>query len=164
MQSHQRVVREGLVAGAIGATGVAIWFLLIDTLAGQPLLTPSALGGVLAGDFSSASSDVYVPSVIAYTIFHLTAFLAVGLILSLVAHRAEQESSILAVFLILFVVFELGFYGLTAILAETRLPGALAWYRVAGGNLIAALLMGTYVWRGHRALAAEFAEALSARE
>ena len=164
MQSHQRVVREGLVAGAIGATGVAIWFLLIDTLAGQPLLTPSALGGVLAGDFSSASSDVYVPWVIAYTIFHLTAFLAVGLILSLVAHRAEQESSILAVFLILFVVFELGFYGLTAILAETRLPGALAWYRVAGGNLIAAVLMGTYVWRGHRALAAEFAEALSARE
>lgn len=164
MHSHQRVVREGLVAGAIGATGVAIWFLLIDAVAGQPLLTPSALGGVLAGDFSSASSDVYVPWVIAYTIFHLAAFLAVGLILSLVAHRAEQESSILAVFLILFVVFELGFYGLTAILAETRLPGALAWYRVAGGNLIAALLMGTYVWRGHRALAAEFAEALGARE
>lgn len=164
MHSHQRVVREGLVAGAIGATGVAIWFLIIDTVAGQPLLTPSALGAVLAGDFSSASSEAHLPWVIGYTIFHLAAFLAVGLLLSFVAHRAEQESSILAVFLILFVVFELGFYGLTAILAETRLPGALAWHRVAVGNLIAAAVMGTYVWRGHRALAAEFAEALGARE
>ena len=164
MHSHQSLVREGLVAGAIGAIGVAIWFLIIDTVAGQPLLTPSALGAVLAGDFSSGSSDVHLPWVIGYTIFHLAAFLTVGLILSFVAHRAEQESSILAVFLILFVVFELGFYGLTAILAETRLPGALAWYRVAVGNLIAAALMGTYMWRGHRALAAEFADALGARE
>lgn len=164
MHSHQRVVREGLVAGAIGATGVAIWFLIIDTVAGEPLLTPSALGAVLAGDFSSASSEARLPWVIGYTIFHLAAFLVVGLVLSFVAHRAEQESSILAVFLILFVVFELGFYGLTAILAETRLPGALAWHRVAVGNLIAAALMGAYVWRGHRALAAEFAEALGARE
>ena len=164
MHSHQRVVREGLVAGVIGATGVAIWFLIIDAVADRPLLTPSALGAVLAGDFSSGSSEVHLPWVIDYTIFHVAAFLTVGLILSFVAHRAEQESSILAVFLILFVVFELGFYGLTAILAETRLPGALAWYRVAVGNLIAAVLMGSYVWRGHRALAAEFAEALGARE
>jgi hypothetical protein len=125
---------------------------------------PEAVGAVLAGDLSSGSSEPYLPWVIGYTIFHLAAFLTVGLILSFVAHRAEEESSILAVFLILFVVFELGFYGLTAILAETRLPGALAWYRVAVGNLLAAGLMGAYVWRGHRALAAEFAEALGARE
>lgn len=164
MHSHESLVREGLVAGAIGATGVAIWFLLIDAVAGQPLLTPSALGAVLAGDFSSGSREVHLPWVIGYTIFHLAAFLGVGLTLSFVAHRAEQESSILAVFLILFVVFELGFYGLTAILAETRLPGALAWYRVAVGNVIAAVLMGTYMWRGHRALVAEFADALGARE
>jgi heme A synthase len=87
-----------------------------------------------------------------------------GLILSFVAHRAEHEPSILAVFLILFVVFELAFYGATAILAETRFQGALAWYRVAGGNLVAALLMGSYMWKGHRALPAEFADALGARE
>lgn len=164
MDSDHSPVREGLVAGAIGATGVALWFLGIDILGGEPLFTPSALGAVLAGDFSSGSSPVHLPWVIGYTIFHFAAFLAVGLLLAFVAHRAEKEPSILAVFLILFVVFELGFYGLTAILAETRLPGALAWYRVAGGNLIAALLMGTYMWKGHRALPAEFADALGARE
>lgn len=164
MHSQHRLVREGLVAGAIGATGVAAWFLIIDTVAGQPLFTPSALGAVLTGDFSAGSSDVHLRWVIGYTMFHFAAFLAVGLILSFVVHRAEQEPSILAVFLILFVVFELGFYGLTAILAETRLAGALPWYRVAGGNLIAALLMGTYLWNGHRALPAEFADALGSRE
>lgn len=159
-----RVVREGLIVGAIGATGVAIWFLVLDLVAGQPLLTPSALGAVLAGDFSSGSTDVHLPWVIGYTAFHLAAFFTVGLIAAFVAYRAEQEPSILAVFLILFVVFELGFYGLTAILAETRLPGALAWYRVAGGNLVAAILMGSYMWKGHRALPAEFADALGTRE
>lgn len=164
MDSQHSPVREGLVAGAIGATGVAVWFLVLDMVAGQPLFTPSALGAVLAGDFSSGSSDVHLPWVIGYTVFHVVAFLAVGLLLSFVAHRAEQEPSILAVFLLLFVVFELGFYGLTAILAETRLPGALAWYRVAGGNLVAAVLMGSYLWKAHRALPAEFANALGARE
>jgi hypothetical protein len=157
-------IREGIIAGAIGATAVALWFLTFDVVAGQPLFTPSALGAVLAGDFTSASTEVHLPWVVRYTIFHFLAFLAVGLILSFVAHRAEQEPSILAVFLILFVVFELGFYGLTAILAETRLPGALAWYRVAGGNLVAAVVMGSYMWKGHRALPAEFADALGARE
>jgi hypothetical protein len=164
VHSQHSPVREGLIAGVIGATGVALWFLIIDTIAGQPLFTPSALGAVLAGDFSSASSEVHLPWVIGYTLFHFAAFLAVGLILSFVAHRAEQEPSILAVFLILFVVFELAFYGLTAILAETRLPGALAWYRVAGGNLVAAVLMGSYMWKGHRTLGAEFADALGTRE
>ena len=158
------LIREGMIVGAIGATGVAIWFLIVDIAAGQPLFTPSALGAVLAGDFSSGSRDVHLPWVMGYTAFHFVAFFAVGLILSFVAHRAEREPSILAVFLILFVVFELGFYGLTAILAETRLPGALAWYRVAGGNLVAAVLMGSYMWKGHRALPAEFADALRARE
>lgn len=164
MHSQHSPVREGLVAGAIGATGVAVWFLVLDMVAGQPLFTPSALGAVLAGDFSSGSSDVHLPWVIGYTVFHFVAFLALGLLLSFVAHRAEQEPSILAVFLLLFVVFELGFYGLTAILAETRLPGALAWYRVAGGNLVAAVLMGSYLWKGHRALPGELANALGARE
>jgi hypothetical protein len=164
MHSHHSLIREGLIAGAIGATGVALWFLILDTVTGQPLLTPSALGAVLAGDISTGSSDVHLPWVIGYTAFHFAAFLAGGFILAFVAHRAEQEPSILAVFFILFVVFELAFYGLTAILAETRLPGALAWYRVAGGNLVAAALMGSYMWRGHRSLAAEFADALGARE
>jgi len=164
MRSEQKLMREGLIAGAIGAAGVAAWFLLLDLVAGRPLFTPSALGGVLAGNFASDSSGVHLPWVIGYTAFHFAAFFAVGLILSFVAHRAEQHPSILFVFFILFVVFELGFYGFTAILAETRLPGALAWYRVAGGNLIAAVLMGTYIWRGHRALATEFANALGAHD
>jgi len=164
VDSPHTLIREGITAGTLGATAVALWFLIVDVVAGRPLFTPSALGAVLAGDFSPASTEVHLPWVIGYTIFHFAAFLAVGLLLSFVAHRAEREPSILAVFLILFVVFELGFYGLTAILAETRLPGALAWYRVAGGNLVAAVVMGSYMWKGHRTLPAEFADALSARE
>ena len=59
--------------------------------------------------------------------------------------------SVLGGSLILFVAIELGFYGLTALLRETVL-GNLAWYQILVGNLLAAILMGTYLWRSHPAM------------
>jgi hypothetical protein len=37
---------------------------------------------------------------------------------------------------------------------------SLAWYQVAAGNLIAALSMGTYLWRTHPALATDLDQTL----
>ena len=50
--------------------------------------------------------------------------------------------------MILFVAIELGFYGVVAMLQETVL-GNFAWYQILAGNLLAAALMGTYLWRSH---------------
>jgi len=36
----------------------------------------------------------------------------------------------------------------------------LAWYQIAAGNVLAALLMGTYLYRTHPALRQEFAHAM----
>ncbi len=41
------MVREGLVAGLLGAGAVAVWFLLIDAITGRPLYTPAVLGSVV---------------------------------------------------------------------------------------------------------------------
>ena len=38
------IAREGFLDGVIGAAAVAIWFLILDTLAGQPFYTPAVLG------------------------------------------------------------------------------------------------------------------------
>ena len=43
----QRIVREGFIAGLIGATLVATWFLLVDLVAGRPFFTPAMLGDAL---------------------------------------------------------------------------------------------------------------------
>ena len=43
------VIREGILTGIIGATAVAVWFLIVDTINGHPLYTPRALGAAVFG-------------------------------------------------------------------------------------------------------------------
>ena len=38
---------------------------------------------------------------------------------------------------------------LSAVLAESPVFGTLSWVQVATGNLIAAIVMGVYLWRTH---------------
>lgn len=165
MPERHNVLLEGVTAGVLGATAVAVWFLIVDTIAGHPLFTPAALGSALLGVFGQRDArDADLTNVVAYTIFHYAAFIAVGVAATALVHRAEQEPTVLVVFLILFVVFELAFYGLTAILSETVLMRELAWYQVGIANLIASVLMGAYVWRRHPLLKQGFVTALGGGE
>jgi hypothetical protein len=163
MPSRHSLGREGLIAGFLGATSVALWFLIVDSMAGRPLHTPTLLGRGLFSIFGPAGGDSMLAEVAGYTIFHYGAFALAGIIAVMVVHQAEREPSVLVVFMLLFIIFELGFYGVAAILAETRL-GALAWYQVAVGNIVAALVMGLYLWRRHPALRQEFQHALGGNE
>ncbi len=160
------ILREGLIAGAIGATAVAIWFLMLDIIAGQPLQTPLVLGQALISvlgpppDGGTHLLDQPTVQLIGYTIFHYVAFIAVGTLASYVLDWAREEPSVLLGFIILFVAFEIGFHGLVALLQQTTVLGTLVWYQVMIGNLIAAALMGVYLWRAHPELADELAHAL----
>jgi hypothetical protein len=155
------ILREGLIAGAIGATSVAIWFLIIDTIQGRPFFTPITLGRAAMSFFGPQAADEGpIFFVIWYTIFHYAAFFAVGCFAEMLCEIAEKEPSVLAGFLILFVAFEIGFHGVVALLQETTVLGTLAWYNIMIGNLIAALLMGYYLYRRHPELAEEFSHAL----
>ena len=53
MLEQHRTLREGLTAGVLGATAVAVWFLILDTIAGRPFATPSMLGASLATLFGA---------------------------------------------------------------------------------------------------------------
>jgi hypothetical protein len=148
-QTHS-VVREGVIAGVLGATAVAVWFLVVDLIGGRPLFTPGTLGEGLLSVFGR-SPETQTMNVIAYTIFHYAVFILVGIIAVILVHAGERMPSVLAGAMILFVAFELGFYGLVALLQESVL-GSLAWYQIMAGNLLAAALMGTYLWRAHPAM------------
>ncbi len=37
-------LREGVITGFIGATAIAAWFLIVDTIGGRPFYTPIFLG------------------------------------------------------------------------------------------------------------------------
>ena len=143
------IVREGLIAGVLGATAVAVWFFVVDLIGGRPLFTPNTLGEGLLSIFGRTPESRTV-NIIAYTIFHYAAFTLVGMLAVVLVHTGERIPSVLAGSMILLVAIELGFYGLVALLQQTVL-GNFAWYQILAGNLLAALLMGTYLWRSHPA-------------
>jgi uncharacterized membrane protein YphA (DoxX/SURF4 family) len=155
------LLHDGIIAGLIGASAIAIWFLIIDTIAGQPFRTPAALGNGLLDVLGPAdSTDSTLTFVLVYTIFHFGAFMFVGLLAALIVHLAKHEPSILLGFVVLFVATEIGFYGLTGLLHEASSLKGLVWYQVMLGNLIAASAMGYYFWRTHRELRDEFRHSL----
>jgi hypothetical protein len=157
-------IREGVIAGALGASVVAVWFLGVDVIAGHPLRTPELLGRALISVLGPAGGEGAFTYVAAYTVFHYAAFAFIGTLAALAIHWAEREPSILAGFLILFVVAEIGFYGLVGFLSEPDVLGGIAWYQVLIGNVLAAAVMGGYLWRMHPRLGHDLDQALSGRE
>ena len=157
------IVRDGIVAGVLGATAVAVFFLGLDMIYSHPFATPAALGQGLLGVLGPKGSEGTATFVIVYTLFHFVAFIGVGLLVSLIVHWAQTEPSVLAGALMLFVALEIGIYGISAALRESPFFGALGWASVAIGNLVAAVVMGTYMWRTHPELRSELDHALGGR-
>lgn len=166
MHDDHDTLREGAVAGVIGATTVAVWFLAVDVVAGRPFFTPLQLGSALFGGMEVAgrtlAGDLLL--IAAYTVFHYIAFFAVGVLAVYSTHLSVRQPVYLALFVVLFVSFEVGFYGLIAILHETELLADLAWYQIGFGNLLATALMARYLWVRHPTIAVGLDRALSGRE
>lgn len=150
-----RVLREGMIAGAIGAATVALWFLAIDLVAGWLFYTPAALGSALFLQAETPEAVSMSAGIIAgYTVFHVVGFMAVGILAAALVLRAEVEPSVLLGAVLLFVTLEAFVIGLIAILAAWLLD-TIGWWTVAAANLIAAVAMGAYLWRAHPALREE---------
>jgi len=149
MESHSPT-REGTIAGIIGASSVALWFLMVDSIAGRPLFTPAILGAslfdLLGGGFGGRGLMTHVA---AYTVIHFAAFIIIGIIAAMVMNVLDRKPSWLVGFLALFLVFELGVFGVVALLSRSPLFGTIAWYQLGAANLLAAFFMGRYLWRAH---------------
>ncbi|MBI1892904.1 MAG: hypothetical protein HYS14_02160 [Candidatus Rokubacteria bacterium] len=147
-----RLYQEGLVAGVIGAATIAVWFLILDTIEGRPLYTPTVLGTALFRRGAGLASPEALPfsfeMVLMYTWVHGLVFCVVGGIVSRLLAVAEQKLDLGFGILLLFVVFEFGFVAAAMVVAEPILH-ALAWPAVLVGNLLAAAAMGLYFWRRH---------------
>jgi hypothetical protein len=154
------IARDGIVAGILGATAVALWFLGLDMIYRHAFATPEALGRGLLRILGPQGAEGSAVFVLVYTLFHYVAFIAAGMLVAVIVHFAEREPGVLAGAMMLFVAFEIGFYALSSALSESPMFGALGWAQVAIGNLIAAIVMGTYMWRTHPNLGREFKHAL----
>jgi hypothetical protein len=144
------VLLDGLFTGMIGAVAVALWFLIVDALAGRPFFTPSLLGAVLLhGGRAAAEPVVIAPlAVAAYTAFHFVVFVVFGLGVSYGMTLFERFPIMFFVLLVLFLSLQIGFFALNVALGASLLGQLRAW-TVVIANLLAAGAMAFYQWRRH---------------
>jgi hypothetical protein len=155
VERAEGVSQEGLIAGVLGAAVIAVWFLIIDTVAGRPLHTPTILGTAIfrggAGLTSPETVPVSLEMVVLYTWVHALVFCVIGGVAARLLAVAERQPNAGFGILLVFVVFEFGFLVVTLLFAEPVLH-ALTWPAILGGNLLAALAMGAFFWRRHPTL------------
>ena len=145
-------LREGIVAGLIGAAVVAIWFFVFDVLRGRPFLTPTLLGSlVFLGVNTPAGMTPAVGPILGYTILHGLAFVAFGVVAATMLAMSDREPALFVAFVILFACFEVFFFGVLGVLGR-GVQTALVWWSVLVGNLLASFAMLWYFLRAHRAL------------
>jgi hypothetical protein len=140
------VLREGIVAGLLGAAVVALWFLAIDWIQGQPLRTPQLLGTAVLRQLDPGAA------IVSYTVVHGAAFALFGIVGALLIAGAERQPLFVFALVIFFTAFEVFFIGAVLIAAKWVLDELAGW-TIFVGNLLATAAMLGYFFRGHRALA-----------
>lgn len=142
---------ESLYVAAIGGSVVALFFLAVDAVRGDPLFTPSLMGTVL---FTHVAADavrtVDLGMVAAYTPVHFGSFALLGLAVALIAREAELHSRHpVAIMAGGFLLLEVGFVAA----ATLGMPGVVArigygW--VAAANGLAAMAIAIFLTSAHR--------------
>jgi hypothetical protein len=153
-----RVYQDGIIAGVLAAGAVALWFLIFDTLRGQPLYTPSVLGTALFGGRGSfgplETMPVSLDKVLMFTWVHGLVFAGLGGIAAWLLAVAERAPHLSFGIMLLFVIFEAAFTA-TAYLIAAPIMQALTWPAVIVANLLAAAVMAGYLWWRHPTLRIE---------
>jgi hypothetical protein len=157
------IISEGVRAGLLGAVTVAAWFFVVDLFMGRPLYTPASLGEALMTILGPLRGEGTLQFTLLYTVFHVIAFMILGITVAWVMNAAEREPSHLAGLFILFVVFEVGFYLYLLILSRNGRFIDIAWYQIGIANLLAAVVMGRYLFRKHPDAIRQMDEALAGR-
>lgn len=150
--SLSRIAWEGAIGGVIGAAAVAIWFLLLDSLAGRPFYTPAVLGAEMFGAEIPAESGMPQPApalVLGYTLVHGVAFVITGLLIAAALGVFERTPPLLIPgAFALFVFFELVYY-VYVLTFVTPILESVSWWGILIGNLVAIASMLAYFWQRH---------------
>ena len=147
--------QEGMIAGVLGAVAVALWFLVLDSLSGRPLWTPTVLGTALfrggAGLSSADTLPVSLEMVLMFSWVHGMVFAGLGGLAARLLGYVEGHPSAGFGVLLLFVVFQFGFISVATIFADGVLRALSAW-SILVANLLAAAVMAAFLWRRHPSL------------
>jgi hypothetical protein len=145
----QALYQEGIIAGVLAAAAVAIWFLIVDSLAGRPFYTPAVLGTALFGRGAGLEHVTVSLDVVAmFTWVHGLVFAALGGIAARLLAVAERNPGLGFGIVLFFVLFQCGFTTAMAFVAPAVFT-VLGWASIFVANLIAAATMVVYFRMRH---------------
>lgn len=129
---------RGAVAGLIGATVLALWFLIIDTVQNAPFHTPTFVANTLL----NLQGMPTVTLLALYTVLHFAAFVATGIVVAWLLEKAGLPPLFLLGVVLGFLMFDLIFYA-GVIITGTNVVSEVGWPEVLVGNMLAGIsLMG----------------------
>lgn len=136
---------DGFMAGAVGALVVALWFLVRDLAAGEPLHTPALLATALLEGPAAVADGVefHTGPVAIWSVIHLTLFSLFGTGVFLAARRLTGAARTGALVLAL-VLLTGGSYAALAALWPPVADALPAW-SVVTANLLGGLGMAYYL-------------------
>ncbi len=142
---------DAFYIGAIGGSVVALFFLVIDLLNGQPFFTPSLMGTVLfTGVAAESVTSVQLDMVTYYTLVHFLTFGILGAVVSIAVHEVELHAQRPYLMLTaLLVAFEIGFF----LMASIFMHGVITVVGVVPitiANVLAAGAMGGFLLVTHK--------------
>jgi hypothetical protein len=147
IRHHHSLMREATDAGFLGTVAVLLWFLLLDSVAGHPLRTPNHIGQLLLG--STPAPALNFVALVAFTVVSLLLLNLLAAVIVGLLHWAIRQPTLLFALLLLFVMFEVFFFGATyAALRGFEIDSP--WLPLLGANLVAVLTMGWYLRRKHQ--------------
>src|SRR5262249_28177999 len=141
MDRPSQTLKRGAIAGILGGLALAVWFLVIDLIAHQPLRTPAFLASALMG---RAEVQFSAGLIAVYTVVHFLAFIIVGLVVTWLIERTETPPHFLLGLVLGFLLFDLVFY-LGVIVTGVNVVRALGWPEVLTGNLVAGITLMGYL-------------------
>ena len=148
--NRQKVLYEGILVGLAGAAAVAVWFFVLDLITGTPFRTPALLGAVLFDGLHDPVALTISPAIVLkYTAVHGLVFIAFGLAVAGLFAIAERDRHLLFGVFTLFCCFEVAVFAAMMILGSWLLDTLQPW-AILGGNLVAALVMLSILFRDHR--------------
>lgn len=150
------LLREGVVTGLLGAAVVALFYLVVDIGRGHAFMTPSVLGDAFV---LHRPVEIGIPdgtAVLVYTVLHVVAFVAFGLVLAVLARAAELSSLARYAVVQVLVAFVVFFYGIVSVGSEI-VRGLLPVVGILVANGLAGVVMVLWLWRHHPKLRMAFA-------
>ncbi len=142
---------DSFYSAAVGGSVIAVFYLIFDLIAGQPLYTPSMVGSVWFLNIPpDQATEVRLDMVAYLTLFHFAAFGTLGLMISYIVskmRRTPQRPIVVTV--LIFIWLQAGVV-IPPSLVRPGLVEALGFWRLLAGNLLTASAMAAFIWHAHR--------------